>query len=82
VWPNPAKDKISFYIPESEENISLRCFNSIGELVFAKEYEYMYGHEKQTVDVSFLAEGSYYLLLMSNDNRYLLPFTVLRNSTN
>jgi len=81
LWPNPAKDKISFHIPQSEDNISLRCFNAIGELVFAKEYEYLHSNETQSIDISFLAEGSYYLLLMSREKRYLLPFTVLRHAS-
>jgi PKD repeat protein len=80
LWPNPAGDKISFHIPESEEKISLRCFNIIGELLFAQEYESLHSDETQTLDISFLAEGKYYLLLMSSENRYLLPFTVSRHS--
>lgn len=56
-YPNPAKNKVQFN-NESDENITVNIYNSLGELVVNQE---IYSNQSSAVDVGKLNSGIYFV---------------------
>jgi hypothetical protein len=56
MFPNPANDKISFYIPDESGNYELHIKNTIGQIVYTQLSE----ANKIVVDISSLVAGVYF----------------------
>lgn len=66
VYPNPAPDRLFIsLINPTDKKLSLRLFNSIGQLIFRKEIDMPGRNEQFDIPVWQLARGIYYLKLKS-----------------
>lgn len=67
VFPNPSTGifNISFK-PESTNEINLRVFNQIGEVIYTQEFGYIKGNYTKEVDLSRFANGIYFLQVITD----------------
>lgn len=65
VFPNPAKDKITFGLENTDhhKNINLKCFNLLGRRVF--ETTVITGQKEAAIDVSRWPQGMYVAVVYS-----------------
>ena len=66
VYPNPAGDEININLSE-KNNFHVEILNTLGEILLVKE-------NKNTIDVSSLSQGMYFLRLINTDKFYLQKF--------
>jgi serine protease AprX len=69
VYPNPTTDLIRFNLVANEELVDIRIINNSGQVVYKKN-----NCNVGEVDVSFLENGNYYLLIKSNEHFYNANF--------
>ncbi len=67
VWPNPAKENIEFILNSDHAGSASIVIQSIeGKKVQTLDYSYMKGANRQQVDISQLAPGSYFVIIRDN----------------
>lgn len=76
MYPVPARNKlnIEFYAPHNKD-FTLRIIDSSGKLAMEQEYSFEFnGYQKEKVNISKLASGSYILTLTDGVNEEHRPF--------
>ncbi len=64
LYPNPAPDKLFISIVNpTDKKLSIRLFNTIGQLVYRKDYELSGNDEMLNIPMQRFAKGVYYLKL-------------------
>ncbi len=64
LYPNPAPDKLFISIMNpTDKKLSIRLFNTIGQLVYRKDYELSGNDEMLNIPMQRFAKGVYYLKL-------------------
>jgi len=66
MFPNPASEKLAVHFAATSTSV-LEIHNIVGELVLSKNYE---GRVAETLDVSALSNGTYFVTLHSHGKQY------------
>lgn len=69
VFPNPTSDILSFKVENIETQVDIRIINNNGQVVFKKDY-----NTGNQIDISFLENGNYHLLIRSKGMYYNANF--------
>ncbi|MCF6342434.1 MAG: YCF48-related protein [Bacteroidales bacterium] len=72
VFPNPADDKIEFFINKSENILALTIYNSVGQVV--RSFSGLHGSNSIKVGFSELNSGIYFVEAKTNSGSYLARF--------
>jgi hypothetical protein len=69
VYPNPVKDQLSLEISyyESSEG-KIKIYNSIGSLVREKDVRFIRGTNRESMDITMLNKGIYFVEISVGDN--------------
>ena len=65
LFPNPASDKIQFQILRRDERYDLELFDIIGKEIVIRPAIQINADENNTVDISMLNSGIYFLKITS-----------------
>lgn len=68
VYPNPATNKINIEFAESRNNIQLKLVNTTGQIILQSP--------SQTIDVSHIPNGMYYLNIVTNQENFIQKIIV------
>ncbi len=69
VFPNPTSDILSFKVENIENQVDIRIINNNGQVVFKKD-----NNTGNQIDISFLENGNYHLLIRSKGMYYNANF--------
>ena len=69
IFPNPVENEIQVKAPLSFEFFQIEIYNSIGQIVFNTSEQ-----QKQKIDVSFLSNGLYTIIIKQNNRIYKEKF--------
>lgn len=69
VYPNPTTTELKYTLTKIDEIVDIRIINNIGQVVYKQDKSAI-----GQVDVSFLEDGSYQLLIKSNNHYYNANF--------
>lgn len=72
LYPNPTNNSITLYGKNSEEELNINIINALGATVKSIKVK------NNTIDVSDLANGLYYLELQNSSQKETIKFNVLR----
>lgn len=71
IYPNPASSEINAWLPESPgQYTDLKIFNSHGSLMLQRDIS----DQSVTVNISYLAAGSYYMIFAGAEGSYTTTF--------
>jgi hypothetical protein len=73
IYPNPASDFIEITLSQNSES-SIKLFNNLGQEVYATTTL----KDKYNLDIKHLAEGVYYLQVMTNNERTIKQLIIKR----
>jgi len=79
VWPIPATDNISISYPqEISDKFIIKMYNIVGELIFMETHT---ANNQRQLNIQLetysLSEGKYYILIETEENRYIAPLIIL-----
>ena len=75
VFPNPVNSQLSFNITApSSGNGSLLIYDILGRLLYSKEVTLDEGYQTLEIPVADLPNGSYQMLLKSNEKNWVASF--------
>jgi len=74
LYPNPVKDRLNFVTSNTLTNVQLRITDKSGKIVLAQKITTVQAGQQNTINVSALARGSYYLQLISGNNKQTTQF--------
>lgn len=69
IFPNPTSDILSFKVENIENHVDIRIINNNGQVVFKKD-----NNTGNQIDISFLENGNYHLLIRSKGMYYNANF--------
>jgi bilirubin oxidase len=75
VYPNPTTNILKYTLTKIDELVDIRIINNIGQVVYKQDKSAV-----GQVDISFLEDGSYQLLIKSNNHYYNANF--IKNTEN
>ena len=77
--PNPAKDVFvsDIYLPEKTQ-LSMKVFNTIGQLVMEEQWTLDAGYHKQATQVSTLAKDIYNIRYTSNSFNIVKQIAIVK----
>jgi len=67
IYPNPASEKISIFLPENiDSTFQIEIFNNIGKIVFSQSYQ-----SKNDIEITTrnFSKGVYFVSITSNDKK-------------
>jgi hypothetical protein len=77
VYPNPAKDKIIIQAESKKEMDGIVSISDVaGRILIRKDFQFIGGLNSQTIDLSGLAKGMYFLTLRTSENSVTLNVVV------
>jgi alpha-tubulin suppressor-like RCC1 family protein len=68
IYPNPAKDRIHFTIPDGEQIVQASIYNALGMLVYTQNVQ------GSAIAIDSFASGSYMLVISTNSGRLVNSF--------
>jgi ELWxxDGT repeat protein len=74
VYPNPVKDKLFVVSNNALSSAVIKVTDQSGKVVLMQQLENVPGGTKNTINVSALGSGVYYLQLISNSNKQTTKF--------
>ncbi|HSY75419.1 MAG TPA: T9SS type A sorting domain-containing protein, partial [Bacteroidia bacterium] len=78
VYPNPTRGMINFSLDlPSKQNITLKVYNTLGQVMSVTNYGKISGHISKEIDLSGLSKGVY-ILQVSGENSYTFKKIVLQ----
>jgi hypothetical protein len=79
VYPNPAQDQVNINLNmEQTENVSVRIFNTLGQVVYNKNYGTMSGANTLNIQLDNLSEGVYFVKIVVGDKMYTKPLQITK----
>lgn len=77
LYPNPAKEETFLsFSTQFPENVSIRIYDGLGNMVFVVESNVVYGNNNIKVNTSHLASGVYYVVVVENGKALFEKFVV------
>ena len=78
LYPNPVRDELTVAIGlERSSDVVLRIYNGLGQFIRESKHE-LVGAEKVRLDVSDLADGSYFIEVEIGEGKETLRFSIMR----
>lgn len=74
VYPNPVKDKLHISVNGSLNNTTIKITDQSGKTVLVQKLQAAQAGNKNTINVSGLGNGVYYIQFMSGDNKQTTRF--------
>ncbi len=79
VYPNPANDQVNISLNmEQSENVEVSIFNTVGQVVLAKNYGSMNGVNTLNVQLGDLTTGIYFVKIVVGDKVYTKPLQITK----
>ena len=74
LYPNPVKDRLNFITSNTLSNVQVRITDKSGKIVLAQKITTVQAGQLNTINVAALARGSYYMQLISDNNKQTTQF--------
>jgi hypothetical protein len=79
VYPNPAQDQVNINLNmEQTENVSVRIFNTLGQVVYNNNYGSMSGMNTLNIQLDNLTDGVYFVKIVVGDKMYTKPLQITK----
>jgi hypothetical protein len=78
LYPNPASTELFLISSENIEGALVEIISASGQLIYSEKLNTIQANNRTRIDVNGLAQGVYFLRLVSNTNQSVLRFDIIK----